>query len=327
MPPTPHQYTTTPWRHPSELLTIRQSLYNPSEFSSRTHALSLISAWKARNNLPHAIESTALLFSALSFHQSIISRSQTQTDPSSAVTEADSFAIRATYTTALTRFVTGFADLGRHRAGPWQTMQEVARSINLPARFVELRHEATHEELPGTARLVRMAEEAVGWLWDFYWVDLESWVQREEEEVVEAQGRSTSAADRDDDGVSVPGRAAEILKGFRSRNLAHLKGTNRANATRGEVKDASEQCMELCGSSTTRWEEVVKVLTQLIIPSRGDEDTYVWRLLIHLRVPANISSQDQQANGGCEAAVGGPSAQARQWLFLVPDHFRRFHHH
>ncbi len=52
-------------------------------------------------------------------------------------------------------------------------MYDVAREIDMPASFVELRHEATHEELPSIKRLMRNAELALDWLWQFYWAKLD----------------------------------------------------------------------------------------------------------------------------------------------------------
>ena len=69
--------------------------------------------------------------------------------------------------------MTGFCEkcniLG-HRA---QSMHQVAQEIGMPASFVELRHEATHEELPDLQRLERHVRAALDWLWQFYWEDLD----------------------------------------------------------------------------------------------------------------------------------------------------------
>lgn len=190
-PNTTTHATTTPWRTATELHAVRTSLYTPSTPSDRASAISLISAWKTRGNLPHAIESTAHLFSALQFHEAqgnfpspsttpasfSASKSASAAPPSATPTAPPAasattiYALRATYTLALSRFVTGLADLGRRRENAY-SMYEVARSIGLPAHFVELRHESAHEEMPGLRRLARAAEEALGWLWGVYWAQL-----------------------------------------------------------------------------------------------------------------------------------------------------------
>lgn len=164
-----HQYIVTPWKSRSELLSIRTALYNPPSAEAHSSALATILAWKLRGNIPHAVEATGALFLALSTQW-----------PSDGI--SGDFALRATYATALARFVTGYADLGRHRSGPARSMLEVAREIGLPAGFVEVRHEVAHEDLPSLGRLVGLAREAVGWLWEEYWAGLKE--EPEEGEMV-----------------------------------------------------------------------------------------------------------------------------------------------
>ena len=58
----------TPWRDIAELLEVRDRLYLvplSKEHDKRRQACSTVSAWKARGNLPHAVESTALLIEAV----------------------------------------------------------------------------------------------------------------------------------------------------------------------------------------------------------------------------------------------------------------------
>lgn len=52
------------------------------------------------------------------------------------------------------------------------SMFSVAKTIGLPATFVELRHQATHEQLPSLARLRAAAGKALAWIWDYYWQHL-----------------------------------------------------------------------------------------------------------------------------------------------------------
>lgn len=165
-----HQYIVTPWKFRSELLSIRTALYHPPSAEAHSSALATILAWKLRGNIPHAVEATGALFLALSTQW-----------PSDGI--SGDFALRATYAAALARFVTGYADLGRHRSGPARSMLEVAREIGLPAGFVEVRHEVAHEDLPSLGRLVGLAREAVGWLWEEYWAGLKE--EPDQDEVVE----------------------------------------------------------------------------------------------------------------------------------------------
>lgn len=49
------------------------------------------------------------------------------------------------------------------------SMYAVAKSVGLPATFVELRHQATHEQLPSLTRLRAAAQSALDWIWEYYW--------------------------------------------------------------------------------------------------------------------------------------------------------------
>lgn len=69
------------------------------------------------------------------------------------------------------RFVTGLLD-GHQDKQRKQSMYSIAKTIGLPATFVELRHQSTHEQLPSLAKLRSAARKALGWIWDYYWKHL-----------------------------------------------------------------------------------------------------------------------------------------------------------
>lgn len=48
-------------------------------------------------------------------------------------------------------------------------MYDVAKELDLPATFVELRHEAIHGEMPSLVVLRQAAQRALRWLWHSYW--------------------------------------------------------------------------------------------------------------------------------------------------------------
>lgn len=270
----------TPWRSHADLLRVRNGLYSPVTPAEQSHAIATVAAWKQRGNVPHAVESTALLMDAMLLHaqfstSSALQASSGASDPCewplqgvTAVT-ASSFALRAAYTTALSRFVTGFADLGRHRSGPGQSMFDVARAIGLPPHFVELRHEVAHEDLPGLARLVRSAREAVNWLWGVYWARLPQDpynVAAGEEAAAQVDATTLAAVRRE---------ATEYLKKFRSRRLAALKARGKAKKEDREMVslllETQQQCQNLCygEDEVEKWTQVASVLIDdgLIVPS------------------------------------------------------------
>ncbi|KAL2830047.1 beta-lactamase-like protein [Aspergillus cavernicola] len=145
----------TPWKTHSELLAVRNQFYPIPEYDGpdmRSHACATVGAWKMRGNLPHPVEATALLTDAI-LHDDAVKNSV--------------FSIRATYAAAFCRFVTGLVDSKLY--GARKTMFGRALDLGLPASFVELRHEATHRELPSLTVLRDSTERSLEWLWGFYW--------------------------------------------------------------------------------------------------------------------------------------------------------------
>ena len=51
-------------------------------------------------------------------------------------------------------------------------MYAKAQQIGLPTVFVDLRHEATHGDMPTLTNLRSAAQRAIQWLWDDYWKGL-----------------------------------------------------------------------------------------------------------------------------------------------------------
>lgn len=69
------------------------------------------------------------------------------------------------------RFVTGLLDSHQDKTRK-MSMYGVAKSVGLPATFVELRHQATHEQLPSLTRLRTAAKKGLEWIWEYYWKHL-----------------------------------------------------------------------------------------------------------------------------------------------------------
>ncbi|TGJ86173.1 hypothetical protein E0Z10_g2604 [Xylaria hypoxylon] len=200
------QYIHTPWRDQQELLRVRQQFYpfssSPPSTHTHTHtnahatpnnattavphsrdehadgahatltialdaerrqqhAVSRVSMWMQRGGCPHLVESTALLTAAV---LSDLHESRTKANSSS-------YAIRAAYSAAFSRFVTGLLD-GQQDKLRKMSMYSIAKNIGLPATFVELRHQATHEQLPSLSKLRSASNNALAWIWEFYWKDL-----------------------------------------------------------------------------------------------------------------------------------------------------------
>ncbi|KAM7209162.1 Pre-rRNA-processing protein las1 [Naviculisporaceae sp. PSN 640] len=205
------QYIFTPWRDRSELLMVRRQFYpvrtrqhhhqqrqqeqqppqadldliitTPEEKEASSAAVARVSMWMQRGNCPHLVESTALLMAA-------ILDDEWQSSPSS-VSSGSSYAVRAAYSAAFSRFVTGLLDSHQDKARK-MSMYAVAKSVGLPSTFVELRHQATHEQLPSLIRLRVAARKALDWIWDYYWKELpaEEDADGDEDQKPQAEKRS-----------------------------------------------------------------------------------------------------------------------------------------
>ena len=69
------------------------------------------------------------------------------------------------------RFVTGLLDSCQDRRRKL-SMYSIAKNVGLPATYVELRHQATHEELPPLQKLRAASLKALSWIWDHYWAQI-----------------------------------------------------------------------------------------------------------------------------------------------------------
>ena len=93
-------------------------------------------------------------------------------------------------------------------------MYAIAKKIGLPATFVELRHQSTHEQLPSLAKLRSMARKALAWIWDYFWKNLAA--------EDDAAGNSTRRADPCRDAVM------DYLRGVGGNDLDEEARTARA---------------------------------------------------------------------------------------------------
>ncbi|KAI7924465.1 hypothetical protein M0657_004631 [Pyricularia oryzae] len=218
------QYVFTPWKDRGELLQVRRQFFPQqvaqhaptvasgngavaaagtaasSSFSSssivssssssradKKSAVSRVSMWMQRGGCPHMVESTALLIAAMIADEEsmLLPTGKSATDSNS------SYAVRASYSAAFSRFVTGLLDSHQDKAHK-MSMYSVAKTIGLPATFVELRHQATHEQLPSLTRLRAGAQAGLVWIWDYYWKQLSA-AEEDEDQVPVVAGRSAAA--------------------------------------------------------------------------------------------------------------------------------------
>ncbi|KAJ5485696.1 hypothetical protein N7539_005684 [Penicillium diatomitis] len=186
----------TSWKDRAHLLEVRDEFYPPHSYKGpdmRPRACAKVAAWKLRGNIPHHVEATALLTDAILHDDG----------------ERNSiFSIRATYSAAFCRFVTGLVDT--KTTGPRRTMFQRAMDLGLPASFVELRHEATHREPPSLIVLRKATQRSLEWLWDNYWTTLDP------------DGLSGSSSRADHSDLPTATALRQCLQGFMKNSKARL---------------------------------------------------------------------------------------------------------
>ena len=156
-------------------------------------------------------------------------------------------------------------------------MFDVARSINLPPHFVELRHEAAHEEMPSLGRLAKRTQEALRWLWEVYWVGLD--LGQGVESVGGGGGgdgrgglarlRAVGETEGGRKGTSID-ESRVLLKGFRSSRVALLKSrAANEDQRRRNVEEVYSQCLRICGHEDDKLENLADVLvaSRMVVPA------------------------------------------------------------
>ncbi|KAJ5945709.1 hypothetical protein N7454_002548 [Penicillium verhagenii] len=221
----------TAWKNKSQLAEVRSEFYPSPSYDGpdmRTHACATVEAWKLRGNVPHHVEATALLTDAI-LHDDAQMNSI--------------FSIRATYSAAFCRFVTGLVD--SKIQGPRRTMFQRAQDLGLPASFVELRHEATHREPPSLVVLRKASQRSLEWLWDNYWAE------------IDALAVPNAAYD---DGATVQSALTSILRDF-STSPGSSSEPQRKKRKRDQEASVSMDLVSICGSSS----EAVRLLPTVLL--------------------------------------------------------------
>lgn len=92
-------------------------------------------------------------------------------------------------------------------------MFQRAMDLGLPASFVELRHEATHRELPSLVVLRNAAQRSLEWLWDYYWAKVDNKNNKNNTAASVVPGTGTTEMDSTfDDQLSVRTVMRDMLK-------------------------------------------------------------------------------------------------------------------
>lgn len=153
------RFVVTAWRDSQELLQLRHDLYSP-EARRRQSAVSKVFAWRLRkpDGLPLLVDSTADIVDVILQDE----RAELQHN-----------ALRLLYATAISRFITGLADTQIDLTRDRPAWFPPGKSLELPLALLAVRHRIVHRHLPSLAELKRAAKQSLGWLWEWYWSQLD----------------------------------------------------------------------------------------------------------------------------------------------------------
>ncbi|KAJ3826231.1 Las1-like-domain-containing protein [Lentinula raphanica] len=144
-----------PWASIAELDEVCAAIYaDESSLDSKTFAINRLTAWKAITALPHAVDSTLSILAVI-----------VQDDCSN----TSGLVLRQSYSAAIIRMVNGLVDPLQFGVYA-RSIAAIAAQLGLPAWLVELRHAATHEDLPSLEVLRRAAQQSMTWLLHNYWL-------------------------------------------------------------------------------------------------------------------------------------------------------------
>jgi hypothetical protein len=152
--PAPRQL---PWADWEEWDHVRRGLFSESAHS-KEWAVGVVSMWRRRGRVPHAVESTAQLLE--------IGLGDPVSDLGGGRADRD---LRLSYSLAVVRAVNGLVDPQQQNyfAG---SVLALAAKIGIPGWIVELRHDATHNEMPSLSVLRNAALTLLAWYERNYWL-------------------------------------------------------------------------------------------------------------------------------------------------------------
>jgi len=165
------QGSGTVWRSWSEWRRCHADVVPPpggedeSQRSARIQrVIDAVNTWRARGRVPLAVDCTAQLLE-LNLQHGYPAKGDAAAVPPAPYS---ALASRHQYSLCLLRMVNGILDpqQAKHHA---QSIASLAKQVHLPRILVDVRHEATHQQLPSLPLLQYASMAALEWLQRHYW--------------------------------------------------------------------------------------------------------------------------------------------------------------
>jgi ribosomal biogenesis protein LAS1 len=125
-----------------------------------------VAAWRARGRVPVGVDVTASLLETMGWDPAFDQQQQQQLPrPPAGLSEQQ---LRLQYSVVLVRLVNGITD-SLQKGKMATSVSGLADAAGLSRLLVDIRHTATHNELPTLATLRLGARHALQWLGTQYW--------------------------------------------------------------------------------------------------------------------------------------------------------------
>ncbi len=154
--------TIVRWRDWDEWQEVHQGLFS-SDIYERQRAVSRVAAWRARGQIPIAVNATTQ-FVEIQLHEEI---AQHQVH-AIGVSARSYMEMSLMYSSAIVRCVNGLVD-GAQKGMYAMAVSQLAQRIGIPLWIVDLRHESAHNQLPSLSVLRFAAKHLLAWLRSNYW--------------------------------------------------------------------------------------------------------------------------------------------------------------
>ncbi|KAJ5074092.1 hypothetical protein M0811_00720 [Anaeramoeba ignava] len=142
-----------PWKNQNEWNQVYSDIFS-EQIEKQQKALDQIAGWRFRGKIPHAVDITSLLILTLLKYKN--KKYSTELE------------LRLELSTSIIRFVNGLVD-SKQKKQHVIPVSNIAKDINLPQFFVEIRHDSTHNNLPSLEVLQNAAYLCLDWLKNRYW--------------------------------------------------------------------------------------------------------------------------------------------------------------
>jgi len=149
-----------PWRNWEEWECVKDNLFS-SDPTLKWKAIRQISSWKGRGKVPISVEATANL---VELFLKDVDQYYSWNKPSN-YTNTEK---RLAFSMILIRFVNLVLEPSQ-KSFFAQSIESLAKSVGLPQKFVDLRHAATHGQLPSLSILRSSCNELLNWNYENYW--------------------------------------------------------------------------------------------------------------------------------------------------------------